>query len=104
MKYSHDYKKLRWDEYTTIRRYPKAKVGRTVIEMYPSGMHHAKIVKIERKTLFEMDEEFLMKDTDCENKYEAIELIKSFYQKPIDLYKEKFYVYHLKKVKKRYGF
>ncbi|GAH65091.1 unnamed protein product, partial [marine sediment metagenome] len=37
MKYSKRYSKLFEKEYTTIRRYPKGKVGDVINETYPHG-------------------------------------------------------------------
>lgn len=97
MKYSHNYSKLEQKEYTTIRRYSKGKVGRGLTETYPGGYHFAQIVKIERKPLIQVSTELLLKDTDCETREEAIELIQSFYKKPIDYFSEKFYIYHMER-------
>lgn len=96
MKYSHAYAKLRVHNYTTIRRYKKGNVGDIVLETYPSGSHYAEIVKIERKALADIYLTELMFDTDCNSRAEAYELFQSFYKKPIDYEREKFYIYHLK--------
>ena len=99
MKYSNNYSKLSLEEYTTIRRYSKGKVGKIVKEDYPDGWHFAKIINVERKPLIQITTEFLLADTDCKTRENAIELINSFYKKPIDETKEKLYIYHLKRVK-----
>ena len=97
MKYSHDYAKLRVHNYTTIRRYPKGKVGDVVLETYPSGRHYARIVKIEQRALAEIYLTELMFDTDCNTRGDAYKLFQSFYKKPIDFQNEKFYIYYLEK-------
>ena len=98
MKYSEDYFKLQQNEYTTIRRYKKGKVGEIVSETYPSGSHYAKIIKVEKKTLDELDEMFLYHDTGYSEREGSYKIIQSFYRKPIDFKNEKFYIYYLKKV------
>lgn len=98
MKYSHNYSKLQKNEYTTIRRYPKGKIGKIVLEKYPSGYHYAEIIGIERKSCIQISTPFLLEDTDCLSRHEALDLIQSFYKKPIHYYKEKLYIYHLKKI------
>ena len=99
MKYSNNYSKLEKNRYTTIRRYSKGKMGKNIRETYPKGWHFAKIMRIERRSLVQLSTEFLLEDTDCKTRKEAIELINSFYKKPIDENKDKLYVYYLKRVK-----
>lgn len=99
MKYSHDYSKLKEDEYTTIRRYPKGKVGDVKLEDYPVGKHWAKIMGIDRKSLVQIPLELLQKDTDLETRTEIYALFQSFYRKKINPYKDKWYIYNMKKVK-----
>ena len=96
MKYSHNYSKLEKKEYTTIRRYSKGKEGEIIMEDYPNGNHFAKIMKVERRSLEQISTDFLMKDTDCKTRMEAIDLIQSFYKVPIDE-KEKLYIYYLRR-------
>lgn len=98
MRYSLNYKKLYKDEYTTIRRYSKGKAGDTVREVYPNGKHDARIIMVQRKTINGMTEKFLQDDTDCATKQDAIDLLQSFYRKPIDHAKERLYVYYLKRI------
>jgi len=99
MKYSHKYSKLSVSNYTTIRRYPKGKIGDIVLETYPEGKHYAKIMKIERKALDDIYWTDLLFDTAdiCKTRKEAYELLQSFYKKSIDFKNEKFYIYYLKK-------
>jgi len=99
MKYSHDYNKLKVDNYTTIRRYPKGKVGDITLEIYPSGQHKAKIKKIKRKTLDELPLSLLIADTSplCGNRIQVYKLFQSFYKKEIYFTQEKFYLYYLEK-------
>ncbi len=99
MKYSHKYKKLEKDVYTTIRRYPKGKKGDVIMETYPGGHHKAVIHDVFRIPLSFLGTGFLKLDTDCDTRQDAIDLIKSFYKKPIDLDREKFYVYIIKRLK-----
>ena len=96
MKYTHDYAKLKLSKYTTIRRYKKVNLHDIVLESFPSGCHKAQVVKIERKTLDEVDILLLLRDTDERSRTKACLLIQSFYKKPIDFKKELFYIYHLK--------
>ena len=100
MKYSHEYSKLTVSNYTTIRRYPKGKVGDMVLETHPKGEHYAKIVKIERKALDDIYWTDLLFDTAdmCRTRKEVYALFQSFYKKPIDFANEKFYIYYLQKV------
>ena len=97
MKYTHKYSKLDKKSYTTIRRYSKGKVGKGLIENYPGGQHGATIMKIERKPLVQISTEFLLADTDCENRQDAIDLIQSFYRTPINPYKDKLYIYYIRR-------
>ena len=98
MKYSHDYSKLKLDEYTTIRRYPKGKVGKLCREIYPGGQHDAKIMEVDRGTLVNIPLELLQKDTDLETPEEILKLFQSFYRKKIDVFTDKWYIYTMKKV------
>lgn len=84
--------------YTTIRRYKKANEGDIVPETYPDGSHHARVISEIRRSINEMETKFLLNDTDCKTRKEAIELLNSFYQKLIAL-DEKLFVYILQKVK-----
>ena len=97
MRYSHNYAKLKVHNYTTIRRYPKGKVGDIVLEIYPEGKHFSKIVKIERKTLGQLLLTELMFDTDCNTRNDAYDLFQSFYKKPINFHKDRFYIYYMEK-------
>ena len=99
MIYSHDYTKLQRLYYTTIRRYNKGyKVGDIITERYPSGQHKAKIMDIKKETLDNLSNSFLYEDTDCLIRENVYKLFQTFYKKPIDFEKEKFYVFYLKKV------
>jgi len=97
MKYSKHYSKLDQDKYTTIRRHPKGKVGDIKLETYPDGSHYAEITKIGRQTLKNVSFTFLRSDTDCITRQGAMNLIQSFYDKPIDFEKERFYIYYMEK-------
>ncbi len=98
MKYSHQYSKLDKDEYTTIRRYAKGKVGDIVNETYPNGEHLATITKVERVALNYIPIYILQLDTDLEEREDIYELFQSFYKKPIDFENERFYKYTLEKL------
>ena len=98
MKYNKHYSKLNQLKYTTIRRYSKGKIGDVILETYPDGQHFAEIIKTERSTLEDLSDMFLYKDTDFNLRKNVYELIQSFYKKPIDFEKEKFYIYYLEKV------
>jgi len=99
MNYSKNYTKLKKDKYTTIRRYPKGKVGQHKAEVIKGVFSHwVKIIKIERKTMIQIPTKFLLEDTDCTTRLEATTLIDSFYRKPINPYREKLYIYYLEKV------
>ena len=95
MRYSHDYKKLKENRYTTIRRYKKGKVGDKVLEEYPSGRHFSIIYQIKRMTINEMPLNLIQKDGDVKTRHEFINLLNSFYRTPIDFLNEKIYVYFL---------
>ena len=101
MKYSHNYTKLGYHHYTTIRRYSKGKVGDIVLERYPKGQHKARIVDLERKSLDNIPSHIIEFDTDCNSREEAYQLFQSFYKKPIDFKNEKFYLYLLVKEETR---
>lgn len=96
MKYSKDYSKLGRDEYTTLRRSAKGELGDIMPETHPNGSHQARIERIERRAIWELTTEFLLRDTDCLTRRDAIALIQSFYKKPIE-HHEKLYVHYMKK-------
>ena len=98
MKYSHQYRKLLKDRYTTIRRYAKHKINDIVWENYPNGTHKALITNIIKKPLDDLTERFLVEDTDCLSRKEAYDLFESFYRKPIDFKNEKFTIYFMKRI------
>lgn len=98
MKYSKHYSKLDKKEYTTIRRHSKGKIGDIKLEVYPDGWHHAKIMDVKRKSIIKIPTKFLLEDTGCNSRNKAIKLIKSFYEKPINEFKDKLYIYYMKKI------
>ncbi len=97
MKYSKHYTKLDKDEYTTIRRYRKAKNGTVVKETYPDGEHNALICEMWMTALKNLSLEFLQNDTDKKTRKGAYALIQSFYRKKIDFNKEIFTIYFMRK-------
>ncbi len=99
MQYTHDYKKLSRDRYTTIRRYNEGyKMGDVITETYPSGEHEVRINKIRRGTINKMSFQLLFLDTDCLTREDARRLFQSFYEKEIDFDKEKFYIFYMEKI------
>ena len=96
MKYSHDYSKLKNETYTTIRRHPKGKIGTITNENYPSGSHLAIIENIKRMTIDEMSISMIQQDGDVKTREEFLDLLNSFYRKPIKR-NEKLYIYFLRK-------
>lgn len=98
MKYSHNYSKLGGKGYTTIRRYNKGKLGDVVLEVYPKGFHYSEIIGIEREVLERISNSRIFADTDKSSRKEVYELFQSFYEKPIDFNKERFYIYYLKRI------
>lgn len=100
MIYSKKYPKLLDNEYTTIRRYSHGKIGKIVAETFNNLflLHFAKIIKIERKPFIQISTELLIKDTNCNTRKEAFDLLQSFYKKPINPYNEKLYIYHMRKL------
>ena len=100
MKYSHNYPKLFTDKYTTIRRYPKGRIGDIKLETYPAGSHYAKIIDRKRVFLDMLELKVLCADTyNHLNRTEIYALFQSFYKKPINFNSELFYMYYLQKVK-----
>ena len=97
MIYSHNYSKLGNKVYTTIRRYSKGKIGDIITEIYPNGTHRARVFDIKRETLDRLSLPFLNEDTDLFFRKNIYRLFQSFYKKPIDFEKEKFYIYYLRK-------
>lgn len=98
MKYTHNYKKLRKEKYTTIRKYNHGyKIGDVIAEIYPNGKHIAKIVNIKRETINNLPFQLLFLDTDCLTRVDVRRLFQSFYRNPIDFEKQKFYIFYLEK-------
>jgi len=102
LKYSKHYSKLDLPLHATIRRYLKGRKSGDVVKEIVNGkvLQYSKIVLIERLTVNQMSTDFLLKDTDCTTRIEAIRLLNSFYTNPISLEYEKLYVIHVKVVKK----
>ena len=99
MKYTHNYKKLNKEKYTTIRRYNKGyKVGDVITEIYPNGSHKVRIADIKRETINNMSFQLLFLDTDCITRDGVRKLFQSFYGKKIDFDKEKFYIFYMEKI------
>ena len=98
MRYSHKYSKLDMVNYTTIRRYKKCNKGDIVRKTYPGGSHDAEVKHVQRMTLAEMSIDFLKADTDLDSREDVYNLFNKFYKRQIDIFREKMYVYYLRKV------
>lgn len=87
--FSHDYSKLGYRFFGTIRRYDRYPGQREILEVRvrvkdKKFKFKAKILaKIKRK-LREISTDYLRYDTDKPTREKAIELLNSFYQKPLD--------------------
>ena len=103
MNYSKHYSKLNKPDYTTIRRYLKGrKVGDIVPEIVNGKiLHYAKIIRIQQKVLTRIPDAILFADTDDTYRPLIYSTFQSFYEKPIDFHKDKFYIFTMKKVLKR---
>lgn len=100
MHYSKHYSKLDDKIHTTIRRRKKGKEIGYIVPEFVNGnfLSYVEILEIHRKTMSEIPLSLLLRDTDCETPEEAINLIQSFYEKPIKE-TEKLYIFKVKKVK-----
>ena len=94
--FSHDYSKLHKKTFSTIRRRDKGfEPGDVVwIRGVNGWMGQARILLKHKKSLRELNTEFLLQDTDCTTRQEAIALLQSFYKKPL-LIDEKLTIYYL---------
>jgi len=93
MNFSHYYTKLNDRTFTTIRRRFRHKEGEIVdVSVKRHQQFKVEIKKVWRKTLGSLSTTLLCKDTDMPSRGEAIALIQSFYDKPIDVDNEKVYV------------
>jgi len=90
LKFSHLYTKI--DELfqgqiiTTIRRQLRYHVGEIIkVHLNYSYLCYAKIIDIQKKPLYEISTDLLIKDTApfAKNRTEAIALLNSFYRKPL---------------------
>jgi len=99
MHYSKHYSKLDDKIHTTIRRRKKGKEIGYIVPEYVDGkfISYVEVLMIWRYILSQIPIPLLLKDTDCETPQEAIELIQSFYLKPIEE-TEKLYIFKLRKV------
>jgi hypothetical protein len=100
MRYSHAYKKLEKDEYTTIRRRKFGNIGDITPEIVQGKYSHdALITDLYRSKLTDLSDQFLMEDTGAPSRFLSYVVIQSFYRTILDMSEELFYIYHLKKVK-----
>lgn len=105
--YSKLYPKLSNIYHTTIRKHNKWNIGEILSE-YPKGnyLQDVMILKKERKTLLEIEETVLLKDTDEETVMDALNGFNLMRQKiderykrdfiPYDFKHDKFTIYYLK--------
>jgi len=89
------YSKLDDDYFTTIRTSKKDVVGKYVKIIHPRGEFSVECIKIEEITLINVDNDLLMKDTDTQSIYDALEELKLYYSKLTLL--DKVYVYYFDK-------
>ncbi|MBD3343102.1 MAG: hypothetical protein GF353_28650 [Candidatus Lokiarchaeota archaeon] len=101
--FSKFYTKLNDLEFTTIRRYDRYKAGQ-VYNVFLKQKNNkrflfaAKLLRKEKKIINKIDTNFLLKDTDCKDRQESIDLINSFYRNEIDSEKEKLTILYFKKL------
>jgi hypothetical protein len=83
--FSHEYSKLLQPTFSTIRRYDKNyQKGQIRWIRFPNGtFKKAEITFKHTKKWSELTDEFIIQDTDCKTRQEALELINSFYKRPI---------------------
>jgi len=90
--FDKSYSKLRNNSFTTIRTSKKDVMDSYVKIIHPKGEFTAKCVKIEETILINVDNDLLMKDTDTQYIYDALEELKLYYPKLALL--DKVYVYY----------
>ena len=83
IKFSHDYSKLNYHLFTTIRRYDRYTVGEILTAESPSKTFESRIILKIKMKLSDIPTHFLCFDTDTMNRDEAIETLDSFYNKTI---------------------
>jgi len=94
--FSRWYDKLNNSHFTTIRRYDKYPHG-TYLVLTPSRGFYAELYHKEKLMLKEIPTEFLLQDTDCESREEAIQLLCELYKKPISE-EERFTILYFRKI------
>ena len=103
MNFKHNYEKLKNNVFTTIRRHdkPEYKVGNIEpIELKERFLFNAEIIFKRKRFLYKIPTLILVADTwpFAKNRSEALDLIQSFYETPIKIYKERFVFLTLKKI------
>jgi len=83
IKFTHDYPKLQYDKFTTIRRRDTYVEGDVYDVKSPSRNFKVELVKKEHKILEKIPDSLLLVDTDTKSRDEAYKLLNSFYKKPI---------------------
>jgi len=81
--FSKWYSKLEKQAFTTIRRYDHYEVGQVYLITTTRGAFYARLARKEKQALRDLPTVFLLRDTDCETREEALQLLNSFYRKPI---------------------
>lgn len=101
MKYSKRYSKLNTNKYTTIRLRKKARKTGDIEKEYVGEVlsHFSKILAIKKRTLNEISDSLLFRDTDCNTREEAYELIRGFYEIPIVSDKTNLFVFYMEKLR-----
>lgn len=83
LNFYHDYNKLNYPFFPTIRRYDRYSLGSIVQVNSPSKTFEARIILKTKMTLSNIPTWFLCFDTETINRDEALETLNSFYQKTI---------------------
>lgn len=97
IKFTHDYPKLQYDEFTTIRRRDRYVVDDVYDVKSPSRSFKAQLVAKKQTTLDEIPDNELLLDTDTKSRTEAYKLLNSFYKNKIDPVNEVLTVLYFKK-------
>jgi len=83
IKFSHDYIKISYPFFPTIRRYDRYDLGSIYQVISPSKTFEARIILKNKMNLANIPTWFLCFDTETTNRDEAIKTLNSFYRKNI---------------------
>ena len=83
IKFSHDYSKLDYPVFPTIRRYDRYELSEHIQVKTPTKNFPALIISKAFVKLSLLQTEFLCLDTDTKTREEAYKVLNSFYRKPI---------------------